>query len=166
MNFSHKDALLSDDLMYRYWLFRQWGRSPVEGKPVLWCLLNPSIADARIDDPTVRRAAVFSDEWGFKSMMFVNLYAHRTAYPRELKKVGAPVGPLTDSWIITLATAADRIVVAWGQDPLQDRRAEHVLSLLHAAHQRPLQCFGVNENGHPKHPLYLKNHLPLQEYHG
>ena len=45
------DALISPDGRYRYWLTRQWG----EGMRVCWVMLNPSTADASIDDPTIRR---------------------------------------------------------------------------------------------------------------
>jgi len=47
-----KDAKLSDDKLYRYQLSRIWD----EDKPtVLFIMLNPSTADADVDDPTIRR---------------------------------------------------------------------------------------------------------------
>jgi hypothetical protein len=43
-------AVLSVDGLYRYRLSRAWGRGP----SLAFIMLNPSTADAGIDDPTIR----------------------------------------------------------------------------------------------------------------
>jgi len=165
MNFSHKSAYVSEDQKYRYWLARRWaaaGSMPY----ILWVLLNPSTADAYNDDATVRKAAGFTDRWGYKVMMFVNLYAWRATNPRQLKRVADPIGVENDHWIQTYASAAAKVVCAWGQDPSADNiRARTVLALLNT--QRSLlYCLGTNRTGHPCHPLMLSYHTPLVTYGG
>ena len=46
-----RTATISDDGVYRYRLGRRWD----DRSPVLFVMLNPSTADADIDDPTIRR---------------------------------------------------------------------------------------------------------------
>ena len=52
---------------YRYWLERSWDRSPVTGWPLdmlTFVMLNPSTADGRVDDPTIRRCIGFARRGG------------------------------------------------------------------------------------------------------
>jgi len=53
-------AVLSRDGLYRYALRRVWDPA----RPaVLFIGLNPSTADHRIDDPTIRRCVRFARDW-------------------------------------------------------------------------------------------------------
>lgn len=54
-------------------------------------MLNPSTADENVDDPTIRRCINFAKDWGYGGMYVGNLFAFRTAYPKELKEAGFPV---------------------------------------------------------------------------
>ena len=57
-----KRARISKCDKYRYFLERHWN---LDGnKTVLFIGLNPSIADANIDDPTIRRCINFAKTWG------------------------------------------------------------------------------------------------------
>ncbi|MCA9851707.1 MAG: DUF1643 domain-containing protein, partial [Dehalococcoidia bacterium] len=51
-----RSASFSRDRRYRYELGRRWGLGPA----VTWVMLNPSTADATVDDPTIRRCIDFS----------------------------------------------------------------------------------------------------------
>ncbi|MGB1439119.1 MAG: DUF1643 domain-containing protein, partial [Luminiphilus sp.] len=64
---------------YRYWLKRQWSTLP----GVTLVGLNPSSADARKDDATLRRVIGFARDWGFGAVTVVNLFAWRTPRPAE-----------------------------------------------------------------------------------
>jgi hypothetical protein len=57
-------AIISDCGQYRYQLTRQ-AKAPYPIKaPALFLMLNPSTADAAIDDPTIRRCRTFAESWG------------------------------------------------------------------------------------------------------
>ena len=74
---------------YRYLLWRSWdGQAPRVG----FVMLNPSRADAAVNDPTIRRCLGFARTWGFGAMDVVNLFAYCTAQPAVLRQVNDPIG--------------------------------------------------------------------------
>jgi hypothetical protein len=77
-------AVMSDESppLHRYWLWRIWSRS----LPILVvCMFNPSTADARDDDPTIKRLCAFARAWGYGGILVINLRSYRTADPDECK---------------------------------------------------------------------------------
>lgn len=150
-------AVISDCERYRYSLERDlppW-RSDWPGiGTVLFVMLNPSRADAELDDPTIRRCIAFGSSWNFRRLTVANVYALRSTNPGKLGLVEDPVGPLCDYWLERLAREANEVVVAWGASwPITDERLHRVLELLVPA---DVQCLGLTRDGHPRHPLYLK----------
>jgi hypothetical protein len=132
---------------YRYALWRNWGNG---GRRVLFVGLNPSTADARTDDPTMRRCRGFAKAWGFDGMLVGNLFAWRATRPRDLWRSADPVGPRNDRWLVRLAAAADLVVACWGNG---GRRLDRDAAF--AARHAALHCMQVNADGTPTHPLYL-----------
>lgn len=104
-------ALFSDCNKYRYLLWRQWD----DTKPTLaFCMLNPSIADAFILDPTVTRCVNYAKKWGYGELIVLNIFAIRSTDPMGLYSCDDPVGRYND-WIIDLiASKVDKIVAGWG----------------------------------------------------
>jgi hypothetical protein len=96
---------------YRYLLWRIWDRSLPRA---LRILLNPSMADERIDDRTLRRCKAFSASWRFGGLEIVNLFALRAPYPRNLCQFTYPVGEENDQHISAAARRATCIVLTWG----------------------------------------------------
>ena len=47
-------------------------------------MLNPSTADATVNDPTIRRCLGFAHTWDYGGMVAVNLFAYRATHPRAL----------------------------------------------------------------------------------
>lgn len=156
MKYLAMDAEMSEDGLYRYWLSR---RLSMGERTVLFVGLNPSTADAALDDPTIRRCVGFARAWGFDWLLMGNLYAYRSTDPKPLKDlVTCPVGPKNEESLRSMASRADRIVAAWGSNPLNaDAQilADWIMSLPRT------RCLGQNKNGTPKHPLYLPKDTDL-----
>ena len=146
---------------YRYTLSRRWGVGPLLG----WCMLNPSTADASLDDPTIRRCIGFAKGWDYGGLIVVNLFALRSTDPAALLTTTDPVGPLNDAAIIRAAEDCREIVAAWGSHKSAHRggRARFVAGRL-AMQGRPMTCLRTSKGGHPCHPLYLPGDLPLVPY--
>src|SRR3954464_81117 len=104
-------AIMSEDAIYRYALWRTWG----DGKRRLVVVgLNPSTADAVDDDPTIRRCRGFARREGMDGLLMTNLFALRSPDPRALRHHSAPVGPENDAHVLAGALRAAVVVVAWG----------------------------------------------------
>lgn len=144
---------------YRYTLTRIWD----ETKPVInWIALNPSTADANRDDPTIRRETAFSKAWGFGGLVKTNLFAWRSTDPHILAAIADPIGNDNDARIQAIASSASLVVVAWGNWGAINGRGSWVFHKLLAG--RKVYCLGINANGHPKHPLYLRSDAALREF--
>jgi hypothetical protein len=136
---------------YRYRLWRRWDGSLPR---VVFVMLNPSTADHRQDDPTIRRCIGFARDWGYGGLVVVNLFAYRTASVTALFQARDPVGPDNDRHVAATCGRAAAVVLAWGVHGTRHGRAEGVLGLL-ARHRARLLCLGTTRHGHPRHPLYL-----------
>lgn len=148
-------AKLSDCGAYRYSLTRQWD----DARPSLgWVMLNPSKADAKKNDPTVRRCIGFAKRWHYGGIVVRNLYALRATDPRELAIHPDPVGPLNDDELALAAFAEPVTMLAWGARA-PAIRAKHVSQLLwHRSqiHGTRLAVLGWTKAGAPGHPLYVR----------
>lgn len=147
-----REAVLDGD--YRYHLTRRWGPKI---DTVVWVMLNPSTADADVDDPTIRRCTAFSAALGADSLRVVNLYAYRATDPKHLLAVEDPVGPMNNTVIreTLLAARAMRspVIGAWGVNARADRVSEFVTIADEC--RVPLHCLGITKSGMPRHPLYV-----------
>jgi hypothetical protein len=117
-------------------------------------MLNPSTADATLDDPTIRRCRGFADSWDCNGIVVVNIYGLRSTDPSALWKHPDPVGPENDYYIRQVARECGAVVCAWGVNAKPERIAD-VVKLVRATGAE-LYCLGVTKDGHPKHPLYLR----------
>ena len=171
-----RSATLSADEVYRYTLERIWDRTRELG---VFVGLNPSTADAEVDDPTIRRCTGFAQRWNLGGFVMLNLFAVRATDPALLpiwaKKGRDVVGPETDAHMkrVLLETRGP-IVAAWGAHPTarklqapgpHEPRETQVLKLLRDyAPGREVLCFGTTSTGAPKHPLYLRADAAIRAY--
>lgn len=157
-----RDVALSECGRFRYRLSRVWG----EGPQLLFVMLNPSTADAEVDDATIRRCVTFAHAGGFYSLQVVNLFAYRATDPEDLRRAGWPVGGDNDSHIAAAACAAAAVCVAWGaigeHGPASDRVQQVMPRLIRAGHTP--QCLNITRRGYPQHPLYLPSTCRLRPY--
>lgn len=142
---------------YRYRLWRRWDAGPV----AVWLLLNPSTADATVNDATIERCQRRSARWGYGALVVVNLFALRATRPRELYRHPDPVGPDNDGVILEAATRADHVICGWGNHGLLGARGQRIVRVL-SEHGCELRCLGVTARGQPHHPLFVPYATPLQ----
>ena len=155
-----RGALISADGLYRYRLWRLWDDlTPV----MVWVMLNPSTADADVDDPTIRKCIGFAKVGHYGGIIVVNLFAWRATDPKELPKVKDPVGPENDQHILWACTAPLMlsVVAGWGSNKFAQKRAWRVKVLIQGGARRDIKCFRRSDNGTPWHPLYLPYSSPL-----
>ena len=154
-------AVFDDSRTYRYRLGRIWN----PGEPAMTFIgLNPSTADAMVDDPTIRRCRGFAVREGCGGLVMVNLFAYRSTDPDRLRHVDDPVGPDNASYLLLMVASAGPAVAAWGVGGGLHGRDRAVLKLLNGA--KRLHCLGTTKDGHPRHPLYLAGKTPLEPYGG
>lgn len=147
-------ALFSPCGRYRYTLERPIALIPQRW--LLWVCLNPSVATAEVDDPTIRRITGFTSSWGYDGALVGNLYAYRATSPFDLwafkKSGGNIVGPENDEHLNRLLGRADRVVIAWGAHAQRyPRRADDIVRLLRR--RTDLYSLGFTSSGQPVHPL-------------
>ena len=158
----NRDAILSECGTYRYLLQRSWD---VQLQAVCFIMLNPSTADDKKDDPTIRRCIGYAQKFGYGSLYVVNLFALRATNKTEIQTTENPIGPENDQWIEQLSKKTDCIIAAWGNDGKYLNRSQDILKKL-SQEGRIVYCLKISKQNEPCHPLYLKKEsvlLPLRE---
>lgn len=159
-HYLENDAVISDCGKYRYLLRRTWDHA----KPrALFIMLNPSTADARQDDATIRSCVRLIGALGYGSMEVVNLFAWRATDPAELAKATDPIGERNDLTIAGAIGRCDTAVCAWGAHPMAESRGRSVRAILRG-YRPAVFCLGKTKAGAPKHPLYIKSGAPLETF--
>jgi hypothetical protein len=152
-----KGARLSECRRYRYRLWRTWDKAL---PPVVFIMLNPSLADEERDDRTVAGCVERAKRLGAGGIVVMNLFAWITPYRDELYDVEDPVGPDTDAEVIDACRGALHVICAWGNTGRHRSRGAQMLALLRENGVRPV-AVKVNKNGTPGHPLYVAHDAAL-----
>ena len=147
-----RNARFSNDKKHRYKLSRHWDLNKPQ---ILYIMLNPSIANENIDDPTIKRLIRFTMEFKFGGFFVVNLFTQITPYS---KTIDTSVGltKLNLKTIKNFVNKVDEVVYAWGNSIEEPRELKYLV-------KNP-KCFGKNLNGTPKHPLYLPSNSKLIKF--
>jgi len=153
-----RTAVLSPCGDYRYHLTRRWAPGPLE----VFCMLNPSTADADLDDPTIRRCMGFAELRGASGIEIVNLFALRTSSSKELRGAKNPIGPDNNMWLRKICRSKT-VICAWGLGGAMFNRNFHVMPIFTECNAR-LTCLRRTTSGHPSHPLYLPYSTHLEDY--
>jgi hypothetical protein len=160
---TEKGAAVSPCGRYRTRLWRLWDR---RRQPLGIVMLNPSTADASLDDPTIVRCTRRALTAGYGGLEVANLFAWRATDPNELRRAADPVGPGNDAAILaTAAAAGGTVVCAWGSRGRLHGRGAAVLAMLLEAGVETW-ALRVGSDGEPAHPLYLPYGTPLVRYPG
>lgn len=154
-----KDAIISPCGLYRYRLDRY---VQPEGPVIAYIGVNPSTADATVDDHTVRKWIGFTKKMGGSRFVVANLFGYRATDVEDLKRVDDPQGDANLLYLKQIVLEADIIVPCWGnRGKLPKGLRSHpglilswIRSLVHDQGKQIL-TFGLTKGGDPKHPLTL-----------
>ncbi len=149
----YTDATISSDRKYRYSLIREWDK---EKYKVLFIGLNPSTADEKTDDPTIRRCINFAKKWGYGGILMGNLFAIRSTDPSLIYKDPDPIGPQNDTHLLEMAKKAALVVGVWGNHGAFLDRSACIRKLI-----PNMKCLQKNKTGEPRHPLYIPENQEL-----
>lgn len=152
-------AIFSDCRRYRYWLTREIS---AKGVTVAFVMLNPSTADAEVDDPTIRRCMGFARAWGYGGIVVANLCPLRATNPKELPYSD---GSMVDALVRNIEVVEHLmegcfrsgdgyrdVFAAWGAN----RAVRWYAPAVRPLHGKHLRCIDLTKGGFPKHPLYVK----------
>ncbi len=153
-----RSAIISECSLYRYRLERGIGPA------VAFIMVNPSTADAHYDDATIRKCIGFTKRLNRQRFIVGNLFAYRATDVKVLRTAPDPIGPDNDRHLEEILRGAVTTIVAWGsllKMPVNLRdRWKHVVSIADRFNIE-LKCLGVNNDGHPRHPLTTTYETPL-----
>jgi len=153
-------AILSDDLRYRYRLERE---VLPDGFVIAYFGINPSTADATLDDSTVKKWIGFSERLGARKFIVGNVFAYRATDVGELADAYNPVGSDNITHIENIIADADLLVPCWGNRgkvpkalrPQIDWLAARMSFETQKQEGKPVLVFGRTKSGDPLHPLML-----------
>jgi hypothetical protein len=158
------DAVMSADGRYRQ-VMRRWLGDSFPDDYILFIGMNPSTADATVDDPTCAREWTFALREGFSAMVKCNVGDYRATDPKALVQPG--VVAVSDANLPAIrqqAGGAGRVVLCHGKLNKALAPAGRELVDMLRADGVTLWCFGTNADGSPKHPLYLRADTQLQPF--
>jgi hypothetical protein len=154
----------------RFWLLRDWTHGDRCAKTLTFVMLNPSTADGKLDDPTIRKCVGFATKLGYGRMYVVNLFSKRATDPIELRfGVGRWMTNLM--CLRTRLLTSERVVFAWGASVMQaqpDPRGRALRGLADIVGENKIapMCLGISKSGHPRHPLMLPYSTRLELWKG
>jgi hypothetical protein len=130
----------------------------------VFVMLNPSTADAKHDDPTIRRCIGFAKREGFGRLEVVNLFGFRATSPSDLFASDDPVGQENDRVVKEALAHADQVIAAWGNYGGVDRGRVEAISRIIGQSGKSVRCLGLTASGQPRHPLYLPSGAGLMKF--
>ena len=147
-----RNARFSNDKKHRYKLSRHWDLNKPQ---ILYIMLNPSIGNESIDDPTIKRLLSFTRKFDYGGFFVGNLFTYITPNPKTLD---TSIGLTNKNLNIlhNLVSKVDKVVYAWGNSIEEPNEFKKFIS-------GPM-CFGKNLNGTPSHPLYLPSSSKLESF--
>ena len=133
---------------------------------MVFVMLNPSTADAKHDDPTIRRCVNFAKRENCGSISVKNVFALRATDPTALLAAADPFGPDNYEWLINGRGVRflTIMVAAWGARNRARRLRTAYCNAASACLINRAKCFGTTKDGSPRHPLYLPANAPLVDF--
>lgn len=157
-------AVISDCGRFRYRLERH---GLAGAGAVAWIMVNPSTADAKQDDATIRKVVGFTERLGGGWAVVGNKFAYRATDVRELRTAPDPKGPENDAHLEAIMQGSPIVIVAWGplaKLPKPLRRRWRTICSMADRLGVTLMCLGTTQDGQPRHPLMLAYDTPLEPW--
>jgi hypothetical protein len=140
-------------------------------KPLFVIGLNPSTADDKEADRTIKRVMGFAEGNGFDSFVMLNLYPQRATYPTDLdfqidnSKLDENISEILK---VVDCYSTSTILAAWGTSiSIRGYFKTCIKQLFVSINHRNINWVKIGEStkeGHPRHPLYAPYALPLNEF--
>lgn len=147
-------AKFSECRGFRKYLWRIWDK---EKPMVMFIGLNPSTANETGNDKTISRLIGFARSMNFGGMYMTNLFERVDKNPSGLKGYLDFISENEN--LFNIRKLCDKVVFCWGAFKVAKQRAEEVIKLFPDAY-----CFGFNDDGTPKHPLFLRADTQLVKF--
>lgn len=146
--FNDFGAHFSQCRRYRFALWRIWDNT----KPLIMFIgLNPSTANETEPDPTITRVIGFAKRWGYGGVYMMNCFPFVSTDPDGLNYHGYK--DFNDQLLKEIGAKCKEIIFAWGNFKIVrevGRDAELIEMFPNA------KALIINQNGSPRHPLYVK----------
>ncbi len=152
-------AVFAEDRTHRLYLWRRWNTN------LPWIMfigLNPSTADERLNDPTVRRCIGFAEKWGYGGIFMCNVFTLVSSDPKKLN-TEPPLVMGVNLAMRVIRRRSEKAVAAWGGLIVKVRGWEDRVDRI-TQDLAPLHCLGLTKQDHPRHPLYLPGNTELEEF--
>lgn len=127
--------------------------------------MNPSTADEVNNDPTIERQVRRATGLGYGGVVILNCGAIRETDSRKAWQDTDPIGP--DNYATIEREVRENpsatFVAAWGRPATEFGASKSVLDIFRST-GTPLKCLGTNNDGSPRHPLYIGYKQTLIDY--
>ena len=148
---------------YRYMLWRIWS---TQGPYLIVMMLNPSKADAKINDQTISILIGRAKNEGYAGLLVVNAFALRATDPDEMKAHPHPIehqAGINAAAIDYAFSENGRILCAWGAHITHRNRDKEVACQLKKM-GKTVHYLLKTKDGVPRHPLRIAYSEPLKEW--
>jgi len=167
-------AVFSECGLYRYTLYRDLSDGAGPGllyKPMALFMVNPSTADAKKNDNTIRKGIKLGIREGATHLAVINEFAFKATDINVLRRAAKNgidvVGPKNDQYIHEVINECRNmpVVVAWGRrekaPELIPKRTKEVLDII-KQYVDEIYCLKFTKSGDPWHPLMVRDDEPLK----
>jgi len=155
-NMSYEITGCERDETYRYALFVETSCNSTNELVVIQC--NPSVANEGQSDSTAGKVSVWAEENGFSKIVFLNLFAFISPYPKDLigKDYQFLVGPKNNKVLKHHINNDATVVLAWGGDiPIEKamyyQRLNEIKEIMDKAGVEPYKVGALSNGTHPRH---------------
>lgn len=140
-------------------------------KPLIIIGLNPSIANDKEPDMTMKKIIGFAERNNYDSFIMLNLYPQRTTQPKNLHKIlNSNLHKTNVNHIIELLSSYNNatILAAWGEKilirPFLKNCLVEIVSSTSSLKVKWLKIGDLTKNGHPRHPSRVSYELGLTDF--